>query len=709
MKNEDFRLPRQTFEELVRRLGAKPVLVEFTFDDHDVRIGTDDFSITAGQGKILFASGNIRGLFYAVYEYFERFCSCRWFWDGDILPERKILPTENIRYVKKFRMPYRGLRYFAHRSLYRFQAEHWDFDDWKKEINFLLKKHFSFFMLRTGQDDIFQKTFPDIVPYPPADGPAPEAEERSYNDRTELLSLEYRGELRKKVLDYAFERGLMHPEDMGPMTHWYSHTPRAFLDHFKPKFMVQSSDNYARRELQVWDCFEEANIERYMELTRAHIRHYGKGELFHIIGLAERVFGSPEENLETKIRVLRSFIRKLREEYPHAPLLIASWDFMFRWKAPEVRRLLAELDPVNTLILDYTTDSDSRSNNFLSWGLPHHFPWIFGIFQAYEPQNDLFFDFDRADEMFAPVRDDPQCRGMVIWSENSHSNPLLLEYLAKKSADEPFSREQFCRDRYGRLAGPMDELWQLPRTAFACNSWVFGTERPYQGICCNHFNLLDYFACMRRRKPAELFSECARKYELLDLPDSFFGKAAAIASVPNLPEMVRRDLADLVRSALMCRITRELCRQTMKITGRHPEKPDGILLHRLIAAMGDLLAVSPEFSLNVTLERTARAGKLNSHADMTLKGNAENGYCRSYIYELYRAVYEPEAACLQEHLDGLEAGAFPDPEYLNGQAKKIRDSFYETPLAAWRPDGTHSPAEVLHKLAETPGIGLPPG
>ena len=687
--NSEKELARQVFADLAQHIGAPAPETEFSFDDPEVRSGTDDFSITADKGKITFAAGNVRGLFYAVYEYFERYCACRWFWDGDIIPQRSSLPAENIRYVKHFRLKYRGLRYFAHRSLYRFQAEHWNFEDWKREIDFLLKKHFSFFMLRTGQDDIFQKAFPEVVPYPPEDGPAPEAEDRSYNDRTELISLQYRGILRKKVLDYAFERGLMHPVDMGPMTHWYSPTPRAFLEHFKPKFMPQSSNNYAHPEQQVWDCDDEKNVDHYMELTRAHIKHYGKGELFHMIGLAERVFGSPEENLATKIRVMKTFIRKLRGEYPDAPLLIASWDFMFRWKAPEVRKLLAELDPANTVILDYTTDSGSYSNNFVNWNLPHHFPWIFGIFQAYEPQNDLFFDFDRAEEMYIPVQDDPMCQGMVIWSENSHSNPLLLEYLAKKSADEPFSLGQFCTDRYGDKAAAMQELWELTGPAFACNSWVFGTERTYQGICCNHFSLLGYFAALPNRKAAELYSECARKYAQLEVPESFFEKAAVIAAEPELSRLVHRDLSDLLRSALMCRITREICLQTMKMVGRTPGQASGEELYRLIKAMGDLLENLPEFSLNNTRDRMRRTAKLNSHAEQTLKSNAENSYCRSYIYELYRMIYEPEAQCLKEYLAKLKPGDLPDRDYLREQAELIRDNFYAEKLSRWQPkDGS---------------------
>ena len=698
LNNSTFELVRSVFEELRIKTGAKPVITEYSFEQHDTNKDSDDFSITGTNGKLTFTAENVRGLFYAVYEYFERFCGCRWFYDGDIIPNLETLPTEQICFVKHFRYQYRGLRYFAHRSLYRFQAEHWSYDDWKKEIDFLLKKHFSFFMLRTGQDDLFQKTFPDIVPYPPEDGAAPEAELRSYNDRTELISLKYRGELRKKVLSYAFERGLMHPEDMGPMTHWYSHTPRAFLDKIKPEFMVQSSNNYAKPELQVWNCDDDKIIEYYMQLTRTHIQHYGKPELFHMIGLAERVFGSEEENYAVKVRVFQKFVTQLRKEYPHAPLLVASWDFMFRWKAKEVRTFLKDLDPENTIILDYTTDSGSYSNNYINWNLPHHFPWIFGIFQAYEPQCDLFLDLDRIEEMYIPVQDDPFCKGMIIWSENSHSNPLLLEYLTKKFCDEEFSLATFCRDRYGDLAERMQELWKLSKNAFACNSWVFGTERPYQGIFSNHFNLLNSMITLSERKPAELYCECARKYDLLEVPDSFFEKAAALAREAEKSILIKNDLADLIRSVLMCRITRELCGNIMKICQRIPVKADFSRLTNLIKLMGSLLETLPDFSMNHTLEKTAQSGKLNSHAEITLKGNAENSYCRSYIYELYRAVYIPEAECVMKHMASLEAGAYPDRDFLESEEANIRNHFYSAPLSEFKPEAEFSFTEFAESL-----------
>lgn len=136
-----------------------------------VRTGTDDHAIklrTLGARKILLLQGgNARSTLYAVYAYFETI-GCAWFWDGDVVPKKNVdelLKIEVDAYFKE-RFIYRGIRYFAHRGCKRFQAEMWDFNDWKKEIDYLVKRKINLFMLRIGQDDLFQRTFPSAVKYP---------------------------------------------------------------------------------------------------------------------------------------------------------------------------------------------------------------------------------------------------------------------------------------------------------------------------------------------------------------------------------------------------------------------------------------------------------------------------------------------------------------------------------------------------------------
>ena len=135
-----------------------------------LRYGTDDYCLLShkdGNRKVLIlAGGRGRSTLYAVYDYFERYADCHYFWDGDVIGHHEFLPMEDIRVSETPRFDYRGTRYFAHRGLKRFQAEHWSFDDWKRELDWLVKKRMNFFMLRIGMDDIWQKAFPQDVPYP---------------------------------------------------------------------------------------------------------------------------------------------------------------------------------------------------------------------------------------------------------------------------------------------------------------------------------------------------------------------------------------------------------------------------------------------------------------------------------------------------------------------------------------------------------------
>ena len=133
----------------------------------------------------------------------------------------------------------------------------------------------------------------------------------------------------------------------------------------------------------------------------------------------------------------------------------------------------------------------------------------------------------------------------------------------------------------------------------------------------------------------------------------------------------------------------------MKMCQRIPEKTDFSKLATLITLMGDLLETLPEFSMNHTLTKTAQSGKLNSHAEMTLKGNAENNYCRSYIYELYRAIYIPEAECAMAHVAALDAGVYPDKDFLKAEENRIRDRFYTLPLSEFAPAPTPFPRPMI--------------
>ena len=437
-----------------------------------IRYGTDDYCILTykkdNRNVLILAGGRGRSTLYAVYDYFERYAGCHYFWDGDIIPHRDSLPMENISIVESPRFFYRGLRYFAHRGLKRFQAEHWSFEDWKQELDWMVKKRLNFFMLRIGMDDVWQRAFPDDVPYPEEYRTITGADAQGYDDRSDFWTLKYKGELKAKVLEYARKLDLMYPTDCGTMTHWYSRTPLEFLENKKPTFLEQEIEHYTSSDTgKVFDFTKKENMDYYMHLTETMVKEHEKSTaLFHTIGLGERrIFRDKDKNFALKLIAYRRIAENIRQRYPESKLMLASWDFCGFWSTDEVAALFRELDPERTMLLDYTSDMNDPDHSFLKWDVIGKFPYIFGMFHAYEAESELRGPYHRTDERLKIAAEDPYCKGMILWPELAHSDPIVLEYLSqnawsplKKSIEE--ITEDFCHNRYGEYADLMNKSWQ---------------------------------------------------------------------------------------------------------------------------------------------------------------------------------------------------------------------------------------------------------
>ena len=55
------------------------------------------------------------------------------------MPKRETIDLSGLDVHEEAHFEYRGIRYFAHRGLTRFQAEHWGPEDWKREIGRLVE------------------------------------------------------------------------------------------------------------------------------------------------------------------------------------------------------------------------------------------------------------------------------------------------------------------------------------------------------------------------------------------------------------------------------------------------------------------------------------------------------------------------------------------------------------------------------------------
>ena len=333
-------------------------------------------------------------------------------------------------------------------------------------------------MPRIGMEDTWQKTFPDIVPYPDPRKNL-RANGKGYDNRDLFWPLQYRGELRKAFTDYAFGRGLMIPTDFGTMTHWYSRTPQEFLDAKKPPFLPQATSGYGEKTGLVWDIFQGEWLSDYWRLTQSFIdAGYGTGDLLHTIGLGERLcFRDRAKNLQMKIDVMKKLFALANEKCPNSKILLAGWDFYSAWNAAEVRSLLPHLDPEKVLILDYEGDAvegwdyefQCLKGNFTHWDVIGKYPYTFGIFLAYENALDIRANYPLIEARQKLIENDPMCKGYILWPESSHTDIFALRYFTanawKGGRTSAELLPEFCRDRYGAQAATLENIW---RKAIEC-------------------------------------------------------------------------------------------------------------------------------------------------------------------------------------------------------------------------------------------------
>ncbi len=618
--------------------GIPKDAIEFAIDPEVSKTGNDAYAILSTSKGVKLVGSNERSTWYALYDLFERRGGCRYFWDGDRIPRREKIELGGLDVHEEARFEYRAIRYFAHRGLRRFQAEHWGPEDWKREIDWMLKRRLNCFMPRIGMDDTWQRAFPEIVPYPDPTKGDPLGLP-GFDNRAPFWPLEYRGRLRKFFTGYAFARGLMIPTDFGTMSHWYSRTPAEFLEKARPPFLPQSNGNYNQPSGLVWDIFKPGWMDNYWRLTEAFVNAgYGTYDILHTIGLGERrCFKDRARNLKMKKDVLAKIIAQAREKSPGSKILLGGWDFYLTWEPEEVRGLVAQLDPKDTIIWDYEAEAykghdhwvPNLDNDFTKWNVVGKFPYTFGIFLAFEQGLDVRADYPTIEMRERFVANDPMCRGYIFWPESSHTDTLLLRYFTanawKPGQGIDSVLPAFCRDRYGDRAAEFERAWRA--TLPISRLWGWG------GNCVadvSHWSPLSLKAKYPRPESPELKG----------VPEAM----RLIAALPTDDEFRRRDAIDLARTVL----DRELVKRRLSLVDAFNSWCAGtgavFTVENALRSwetgwkeFAELLSRHTDFSLAASLRDLDAVEKVrNPRFDRVLLDNALNGYCRSHQYEAVR-------------------------------------------------------------------------
>ena len=721
--NDPFASQRAEFSKYYREITGKEApdgIVQFAIDPKVSKSGRDAYRIVSVGASVPLARGragraslpvvtitgsNLRSVWYGLYDLLERRGGCHWFWDGDVVPKKDSIDLSGLDVHEEAHFEYRAIRYFAHRGLTRFQAEHWGLDDWKKEIDWLLKRRLNTFMLRIGQDDVFQRAFPDVCPYPDASKPQP-GMYKGYNDRTLFWSLQFRGQLRHDLQKYAFDRGLMSPEDFGTMSHWYSPTPDSYLANKKPPFLPQANSTHAEPHLRVWDIRTGNWAEEYWKLTKTAIDAYDQGapepRLLHTIGLGERrCYKDRKSNFDLKVKTLNQFLDMAKRDYPDAKLLIAGWDFYSTWKNEEVREYLKTLDKDSVLLWDYAADDAKRgatARNFTNWDVIGKFPYTYSVFLAYEKALDARANYEIIEERQKLVQDDPFCKGYVFWPESSHTDTLLLRFFTANAwSDKPIPHgevlDEFCASRYGASAEAMKAAWKAALPASWLRDWGNNYSSAVLGIGSatqDMTGLIDKW-----KKPVE------------DAKEVF----TLLQGVPWDDPFVQRDAIDIARMVLDRLIAVNVWgfSRALGKWRKGDETAQGELIARINAVadlcdrMADLLALHTDYSLWESYQRLDAVEKIrNPLFEKTLFENSSCGYCRSHQYELARHWYAPHVRAVADRLaKAVAAGDRKAVVTVNAEEERL--ALKAKPLESLKPSLPRTAGnfrKVLSEIAE---------
>ena len=403
-----------------------------------------------------------------------------------------------------------------------------------------------------------------------------------------------------------------------------------------------------------------------------------------------------------KLYVYRMIASRLKERYPNAPLLIASWDLWMRFTPEEVRELVAELDPEQSIILDYTSDT-ARDNNFTQWGILNRFPWIFGIFSGYEPNSEIRGYYELTNERLKIAKDDPMCRGLVFWPELSHGDPFVIEYFAANAWDKETltiaeQTERYCRDRYPTaLAEDMSALWRDFMPIVQLSAWSI--DNTFQQSGNDIFVRITERATFNK-KNINLYPRMASR--AMQIKDTAAQVLRRLSKIPTDDEMTARDVYDIARTIIGRYInTAILIAQTRFAQNTPTEELEGAMRSAigLMETLVDLLGSHDDYSLFATLKRLQSVTETNPNFEQTLKNNAECGYCRAYIYENAAYLYLPEMKAQFEQVKKAAASnQLFDKSSVEADVANIRRHYFETPLYEMKRN-TISPEETMLRAA----------
>ena len=443
-------------------------------------LGRDGFIVkTIASGEtcyLIFLGGSDIGTLYAVYHYLENICHVGFFEDGEHIPKLDSIPAKNLDIVEK---PYFPNREAIQGCAYGYSAAYWKVEDWKREIDWLVKKKFNLIQFTIGQEPVWEKVYSqfgvDYKPFPQNHLFGPYMWHYDLTDFGKWESFEK--EMVEEVVTYARERGVrtISPGYMGRVAEEFRNA------YPEGRYMEVKWGGFTFYYIYPSaPMFERVGVAFLKEYNKT----YGTDNLYNVDPYPEMVPGdTPEEKESLKISAAIAMANVIKKADPQGRWAASGWAFWCNpgyWPKESVKAFLDAV-PDNMLLVN-----DVYAEVFPIYKkLDYLFgkEWGFGILHSFAGNATLHGDLADLIRRVKEVVKDPKAKKCT----NFYINPEIIEHnwlyfdLATKLAWNPQEIElkTFLQDyairRYGIKDAPVMQmaLEELAQSVYSTNDLVW--------------------------------------------------------------------------------------------------------------------------------------------------------------------------------------------------------------------------------------------
>lgn len=443
-----------TVSRIVPWMNGKVILEKIPSEN-----GNDLFEISTQKGKLVLKANSVPAAGMGLNHYLENYCNRFYSLTGSNLSPIENLPEilQPVRKVSPFKYRY-FLNYCTHNYSYAF----WDWDEWEKELDWMVLNGINLSLAITGTEEIWYNTLlklgytsDEALEYlagPAFNGFMLMGNLESWGGKISLELVKKRTATQKKILKRMKELGneALNQAFFGlvPSSLKKKYPTANIIDQgvweggfVRPAFL-QPDDPFFDRVADIY----------YTEMKKLYgeFKFLG-GEPFHEGGNREGI------NIPKATRKVQDVMRKYNRD--------ATW-VLQAWQVNPTDEFLQNLIKENTLILDL------RGENMSVWedrkGF-NSFPWVWCIVSNFGEKNGLYGMMERiSSEPFRALNSEygKTMSGIGSMPEGRLNNPVLFDMLYKIAWDKEATDMQewltlYSKYRYGKSSSDMEKVWKI--------------------------------------------------------------------------------------------------------------------------------------------------------------------------------------------------------------------------------------------------------